>query len=299
MRRWMGAAATALRIVSDRPALWVPGALAWTVTVGWIPLVVGVARPPTVVELTFLGARLFTSGAWPWNALAIGGLLLVALGLAFVLVAYAEAALLRGLGASDRVPPALGLLAISVVTAGPALAALLLAATAIVVVAPAEFNSPDQGGPILGTLAAIWPFLAVAALAAAVGAAVHAAAGRLLGQARRDWLAALRDAPGLLGAAGVPAAAQVVALLLARVAAILLVALLARVLWAPIGSRLDAAGFDIATGLLLVGFMAIWLCIVLAGGALHAWGSTTWTLLLDAGGQRTEPDRHQEHPIGR
>ena len=299
MRRWKRAAATALRVVSDRPALWVPGALAWTVTVGWIPIVAGVARPPRVAELTFLGARTFTSGAWPWNALAIGGVLLAILGLAFQLVAVAEASLLRSIGPAQQRPHALQLLAVSVVTAGPALAALLLAATAIAVVAPAEFNSPAPGGPILRTLLAIGPFLLAAAVVAAVGAAVHAAAARLVGRAGRDSLAALRDAPRALAAAGAPAAAQVVALVVTRVAFALLGAVLARVLWAPIGSRLDGAGFDVATGLLLVGFVAIWLCIVLAGGALHAWGSATWTLLLDARAQRSELDRHQEHPIGR
>jgi hypothetical protein len=30
--------------------------------------------------------------------------------------------------------------------------------------------------------------------------------------------------------------------------------------------------------------VAIWLCLVLAGGALHAWGSLSWTRLLDARG---------------
>ena len=299
MRRWMGAAAIALRIVSDRPGLWLPGGLAWIATVGWIPLLVGVARPPTVAELTCLGARTFTSGAWPWNALAIGCLLLVVLALAFLLVAHAEAALLLATGPGDRRPHTLQLLAIGVVTAGPALAALLLAATAIVVVAPAEFNSPAPGGPILRTLAGIAPFLAAAAVAAAAGAAVHAAAARLVGLARRDALAALRDAPRTLGASPTAGIAQVVALLVARVMFVALAALLARVLWVPIGSRLEAAGFDLATGLLLVGFVAIWLCIVLAGGALHAWGSATWTILLDAGVQRTKPDRHQERPIGR
>ena len=32
--------------------------------------------------------------------------------------------------------------------------------------------------------------------------------------------------------------------------------------------------------LLLVGFVAIWLCLVLAGGALHAWSAATWSRLL-------------------
>jgi hypothetical protein len=55
---------------------------------------------------------------------------------------------------------------------------------------------------------------------------------------------------------------------------------LLRVLWHPIGTRLEGDGFGVAAILLLVGFVAIWLCLVLAGGALHAWGSVTWTRLL-------------------
>jgi hypothetical protein len=58
--------------------------------------------------------------------------------------------------------------------------------------------------------------------------------------------------------------------------------ILLRVLWAPIDARLADDGFGFAAVLLLVGFVAIWLCLVLAGGALHAWGSVSWTRLLDA-----------------
>ena len=58
-------------------------------------------------------------------------------------------------------------------------------------------------------------------------------------------------------------------------------ALLLGVLWAPIGAQLAVGGgFDIATGLLLLGFVAIWLCLVFAGGALHAWSAATWSRLL-------------------
>ena len=57
------------------------------------------------------------------------------------------------------------------------------------------------------------------------------------------------------------------------------------VLWAPIESRLSEEGFGVAVVLLLVGFVAIWLCLVLAGGALHAWGSVSWTRLLEARGR--------------
>jgi hypothetical protein len=57
------------------------------------------------------------------------------------------------------------------------------------------------------------------------------------------------------------------------------------VLWAPIGVRLEGEGIGLAAMLLLVGFVAIWLCLVLGGGALHAWGSAAWTRILGAAGR--------------
>jgi hypothetical protein len=59
-----------------------------------------------------------------------------------------------------------------------------------------------------------------------------------------------------------------------------LAAVFLRVLWAPIEQRLALDGIDVAAAFLLVGFVAIWLCLVLGGGALHAWGSVCWTRLL-------------------
>ncbi|HEX2222009.1 MAG TPA: hypothetical protein VHK06_05745, partial [Candidatus Limnocylindria bacterium] len=59
--------------------------------------------------------------------------------------------------------------------------------------------------------------------------------------------------------------------------------LLLRVLWAPIGVALDA-GDPLAAGtpLLLVGFVAIWLCCLLAGGVIHAWTAAWWALEAEA-----------------
>jgi len=58
---------------------------------------------------------------------------------------------------------------------------------------------------------------------------------------------------------------------------------LLRVLWAPISVEL-AAGQLVSPQalLLLVGFVAIWLALVLVFGALHAWVSTLWSLELAA-----------------
>ena len=96
MHRWLTASAQAASHVADRSSLWLPGALAWMVTVGWLALIVGVATPPTVAELTFFGADTFTSGLWPWNGIAIVVVALLLIGLAIALDSVAEAVLLHG-----------------------------------------------------------------------------------------------------------------------------------------------------------------------------------------------------------
>src|SRR5439155_339034 len=54
---------------------------------------------------------------------------------------------------------------------------------------------------------------------------------------------------------------------------------LLRVLWTPIGRQADdGALLTPASAALLVGFVAIWLCLVAGGGVLHAWSSTWWSL---------------------
>src|SRR5687768_16119278 len=98
MRQWLAIASASARLVSDRPALWLPGALAWVASIGWIPLLFAVASWPSDAELTFLGARIWTSGAWPWNAVVIVALIAVVVLAAFVLVASANAVLLDLLG---------------------------------------------------------------------------------------------------------------------------------------------------------------------------------------------------------
>jgi hypothetical protein len=301
MERWLAAAGNAARLVSAWPALWLPGALAWLATVGWISLVAGVAQVPSEGELTVFGAGFYTSGAWPWNAMAVGAAAMGAVMLAFGLAAIGESALL-GLLRGDPLtrPHAIDVVAVSVVTAGPTLLAILASITAAAIVAPGEFTAPATGaGPVLRIVARLAPFLIAIAALAALGAAVHAAAVRLLGRAGREPLAALRDAPRALGSPGAAAAWQLAAHLAVRIVFLVVATVLVRVLWAPIGVRLGGGGFDVAVALLLVGFVAIWLVIVLGGGAVHAWGSATWSGLLDARAGEGRPDRHEETPIGR
>lgn len=292
MRRWWGASRRAAGMVADRPALWLPGALAWVVGIGWLALVIGVARPPSTAGLTFLGAGTFASGAWPWNAVAIGvGVLLLTL-LAIALAAVAEAALLRGRRAA--VLDVRALFVLGVIGATPLVAGLLLTAAAAVMVARVEFNAPRETlDPLVRTALRAAPVLLATIVATAAAssltaaAARHAIAGVRIG---RSLERGVRD----LRLAGAAAIAHVSVMLVIRLAYLAGAAVLLRVLWAPIGERLVHGGIDASAALLLVGFVAIWLCLVLGGGALHAWGSVTWTGVL---GTRVSGEGRSPEPM--
>ena len=281
MRRWRDAAGASMRLVAERPELWLPGALAWIASVGWIPFVVAVARPPSVAELTFLGARIVTSGAWPWNAVLIGAGFVAVVLLAFVVSAAGNAVLIALL--AYRAPSGSDvrrLLAVNLVVALPAALSTLVVLAALVAVAPREFNAPDPaGGPVFRTVVGLTPYLALLAITAAGGAALGAVAGRLAVDGRHDLIGALRSAPGVTLQPA--AAAHALLSVLVQLTFLAFGALLLGVLWAPIDAQLAAGGgIDVAIGLLLVGFVAIWLCLVLAGGALHAWSAATWSQLV-------------------
>ena len=283
MHRWLTASAQAASHVADRSSLWLPGALAWMVTVGWLALIIGVATPPTVAELTFFGADTFTSGLWPWSGIAIVVVALLLIGLAIALASVAEAALLHGRRASPAEVRAT--FVVGVICVIPLLVTAVAFGAALFVIAPGTFNDPNpEGGPLLRTTLAVAPFAAAMVLAAMLGSAVHAGAIRARAEAGGPW-SALAAAPRALGRAGAAAVVQIVAHFVARIGYLVLATVLMRVLWAPIEVRLSEEGFGVAVGLLLVGFVAIWLCLVLAGGALHAWGSVSWTRLLEARGR--------------
>ncbi len=132
---------------------------------------------------------------------------------------------------------------------------------------------------MLRTALRLMPYLVLLAVTAAVGAALAAVAGRLAVERRLRLGEALRAAPAV--AVQPPFATHALAAFLAQLVFLGFCALLLGVLWAPIGAQLAiGGGFEIGTGLLLLGFVAIWLCLVLAGGALHAWSAATWSRLL-------------------
>lgn len=282
MRRWLTEASTAARFVSDRPQLWVAGGLAWAATFGPLALLLAVVPAPNVSDLTFLGARAFVAAAWPWNAVALGAVAALAMLLAFALVSLADAFLLRE---GEGAPPGsvARALAVTIVAALPVLAVAGATALGLARIAPAEFTAPDtsDGGPVVRTLLGIGPLVG-ALIATAVIAGAYAAAARVLAVNRRAPLRdALSGAIPLLAAAGAASAIQALVAPAARLAYLGLAILMLGVLWAPIGAQLaGGAGMGAAQGALLVGFVAIWLCLVLGGGALHAWGSVSWTRIL-------------------
>lgn len=284
MRRWLDAAGASAGAVAVHPELWLPGALAWVAGIGWVPFVIAVAPPPSVPELTFLGAGLVVSGGWPWNVILIGALAMAVVVGAFTLVAIGNAVLLDMLG--GRPASAAGaarLLGIALVSALPAalFAAVALVATAIV--APGEFNATDVGaGPIIGILLRLAPLLVALAIAIVIGAALATVAGHGPG---------LQGAPRALLGLGLDGWVQVGLGTLITVAYLAFAGLLLSVLWAPIGVALAGERFDLATGLLLVGFVAIWLCLVAAGGALHAWSAAMWSRLLATDEGHMQPGR--------
>jgi hypothetical protein len=294
-------------IAADRAELWVPGGLASLAFLGWLPFLLAVVSIPTPGDLAFFGAGLATSASYPLNIVLLVGSAGMVLVAASILVASGEAALQRGVDRvlqRDRSPRSLDdaaarLWIVQVVAALPALAALGLTALGIVAVAPGEYQSPDIGGPLLLRIARdVWPELAVAAAAVVVGVAFGAAAQRAaVGVPRRSLAAAI--------AAGAVAVVRhpVRRLGLAITTLALLAGWLAatwfglQLLWGPIGRSMAGGHLGEAwMPLLLVGFVAIWLCLVAAGGALHGWASAWWSLeLADLDSRRPgAPDQPSE-----
>ncbi len=282
MRRWLTDASTAAGHVADRPLLWVAGGLAWAATVGPVALLLAVVPAPNASDLTFFGAGIFVAAMWPWNAVAAAVLAgLVAL-LALWLLSLGDVAVLAD---RDGAPPGstARAFAVTVVAALPVLLVAAGTALALARIAPAEFTAPDtaDGGPMLRTLLGIAPLLGVL-LATVVASGAYAAAARTLIVDRRASLGgALSGAMPALAAAGPASAIHALAAPVARLAYLGLATLMLGVLWAPIGTQLaSGAGFGAGQGVLLVGFVAIWLCLVLGGGALHAWGSLSLMRVL-------------------
>jgi hypothetical protein len=300
---WLRHGAEAARIAADRGDLWLPGALGALPYLAWLPLVLTVAGTPRASDFAFLGAGLFSSDLFPLNVVLIATLAALAVLVAFLVAALAEATLLRSGGPATPDRPLTrdveAVFSAMLVAALPAVAVAAAVVSGVAAVAPGEFGSPDLGIPLALRIALhLVPLLVLLAILAWAGQAVAAVAirravgpealpmGRAIGVGLRDIA---RHPVRRLGLALAALVADIVAVALA-------VALLAA-LWAPIGD-------DLRTGelvsppalLLLVGFVAIWLAIVLAFGALHVWASTWWSLELGATSAVGRPEAEEARP---
>jgi len=300
---WLQTAGIAARVATDRGDLWLPGALGALTYLAWLPLVLTVAAAPRTSDLAFLGAGLFSSELFPVNVLLIAVLAALGVLIACLLAAFAEASLLRaaGLGTPGRsmtreLEVALSVMLVAVLPAVAVGAALV---SGVAAVAPAEFGAPDLGVPLVLRIGLrLAPLLAALALLAWLGQAFGAVALRKaigpralpMGDALK---AALRDLIGEpLRRLGLALASFVADLLAVALAVTLL-----RVVWAPVGAEL--AGGRLLTPaalLLLVGFVAIWLAVILAFGALHVWVSTWWSLEIGTPAEVARPEALEAHP---
>ena len=281
---WLGNAAAAARVASGHGELWLAGALGALPWLGWLPLVVTVGAFPRTSDLAFMGADLISSSLFPLNVILISIVAALAVLVACLIASLAEASLLRaqGLGTPDRSMAHEVEVIFSVMLLGvlPAVAVGAALVSGVAAVAPAEFGAPDLGIPLAVRIALrLAPLLVAFTLLTLLGQSFAAVAlrraigpgARPLGDAAKAALRELLHRP--IRRIGLAVSALVTDLL----ALVLAVALL-RVLWAPIGADLGGDLVSPTALLLLVGFVAIWLAVILAFGALHVLFSTWWSL---------------------
>jgi hypothetical protein len=271
VRDWLGGGLAAARVATRRAELWVPGAMVSFAFAGWAVFLAVVASPPDEGDALFLGLRLAASPWFPWNAVALVVAVLSGLGTMLLTVAFGEVALLMRLsdnryGVPLSVPRAtvrLGLAAVPVV---------ILAAVLLWALAPAfleAFGRPDPATPyLIRVMGIIWPALLALAAAASVAQAWGALALRL------PWrlaLATLRQrAHRVIPQAMLTMAAFLVGQLLSVVAL--------SAVWQPLSGRLAERGLsEPSTAVLLLGFVWIWLLLVILAGVVQAWISAWWT----------------------
>jgi len=300
---WSRNAAVAASVATGRGDLWLPGALGALTYLAWLPLVITVAAAPRTSDLAFLGAGLLSSALFPLNVVLIAVVAALGLLIACLIASLAEASLLRatGLGTPGRsmareVEVSFSVMLLAVLPAVAVGAALISAAAAV---GPAEFGSPDLGVPLALRMALrLAPLLAAFILLAWFGQAFGAVALRKaigpgalpVGEAAKAALRDLLRRP--VRRLGLALTAFITDLIAVALAAVLL-----RTLWAPIGAHVPSGQLVSPTALLLlVGFVAIWLAVVLGFGALHVLFSTWWS--RESGALRTEaaPESMEAQP---
>jgi hypothetical protein len=301
--QWLRNASAAVRLAADRGDLWLAGALGALGYVAWLPLVLAVSSVPRASDLAFMGAGIFSSELFPLNLLLLATLAALGILIGCLLAALAEAILLRGLGLGTPQRPLTRevevVFSVVLVAVLPAVAVAAALLSGVAAVAPAEFGAPDAGVPLALRIALrLLPLLAGLAILAVAGQALGGVAIRkVVGPGALSVAASLKAAlQDLIAHPARRIGLALVSLALDVLAVVLGVALL-RVLWAPIGA--DLAGGQLISPqalLLLVGFVAVWLAVILAFGALHVWISAWWSLELGAWGERAPVGSQEVHP---
>jgi hypothetical protein len=302
MLAWLRRGASAAKLAGDRADLWPAGAIAWLAYLGWLPLVAVVAQPDPN-GLAAFGVSVYTSSAFPGNVIALAAATVALFAMLCLLGSMGEVALQRTATPVAAGRPAFGratltAFSVTLVSSLPAAVAAGFVLRRLMQVAPGEFLSPDIGTPILARLAMeLVPYLVAFGVVLLL---VQAVAGIALRRAQAEpelavisvLVASTKDLVhrpwSRLGVAGC-------ALLLDLIATVLTFALL-RLLWGPIGAALDAGRLATPdTLLLLLGFVAIWLALLLAAGALHVAISAWWAMEL-ARGAGMDDRRWYERP---
>lgn len=277
MGDWLRGGVAAARLVADRADLWFPGAMVSFAAAGWLVLLVVVAAPPDQGDAVYVGVRLATSPWWPWNAVVLVAAISAAVSALLGAVAFGEVALM--MGTTDprdgtyvpTVPRAMSVLALALVPIG-ALAALLLWLAAPLFEA-AYFQADAETPYLARVLETAWPAVFILLVAIIVVQAFGAAALRRPG----------REGLGITwrhGARLIPQAAVTTGVFLAGQ---LMTGLVLVALWIPLGERLaDGHLLELSTAVLLLGFIWIWLVLVILAGVVQAWISAWWTSALGA-----------------
>jgi hypothetical protein len=291
----MTRALAAARVASEHAELWPAAALAAVSAIGWLPFVLAIGSLPSDSDLAFFASSAVLSPSFPLNVVlpvAAGISLLLS---ASVLKATGDTIMQRGIGRLTGLPApersldeeAARRWVVQLVAALPVLLMGLVLLVVVAGVAPGEYQSPDLGqGPFLVRLVRdVWPLLALEAIAVVIGQAFATGAVRAGLDRQRDGVARA-VAAGVRGLLQHPVRRLGITIVVDLVSGgwLLVTWALLRVLWAPIGRQAgNGALLEPGSLALLVGFVAIWLCLVAGGGVIRAWATTWWTLELDNG----------------
>lgn len=278
MVRWLSRGLAAARVASDRAELWFPGALVSFAAAGWLVLLLTIAPDPDAAGAAGLGMQLMANPWWPWNVVVLGVAIVCGLATILLAVAFGEVTLMMGLsdparaGTPPTVPRAMAVLTVAAV---PAVAAALILGSLAAPGAVDAVLGADPATPLSARLLeATWPYLLALAVVVVLVQAVGAASLR-----RPGWqgLTAARRGGNRL----IPQAAVTFA---AFIGAQALTGGMIGTLWHPLAGRLADGGLaQPTTIILLLGFVWIWLVLVIVCGVVQAWTSAWWEAELGAG----------------